>query len=168
MRMWFLLPLMLVLGALETVLARLAGVVSLRIDLSVMLVVFLSVRSGGAEGAALALLLGLCQDSFSNTPAGLHGLTALATWSGLRIVSRWLIAQRLSVQIGLLLGAGVFARMLSLLLVIGSGADPHLFTIGLAWTPLQLLLQLGLTLPVWSLARRLCDPHDRRLRPARA
>lgn len=166
--MWLLVPLMLALGALETVLARLAGVVSLRIDLAVMLVVFLSVRAGGADGAALALLVGLCQDSFSNTPAGLHGLTALATWSGLRLVSRWLIAQRLSVQLGLLLGAGLFARMLALLLMIGSGADARLFSVGLVWTPLQLLLQLALALPIWSLARRLCDPHDQRLRPARA
>lgn len=168
MRLWLLLPLMVALGAVENTLASLAGVVALRVDLSVVWAVFLAVRVGGAEGAALALLLGLCHDSVSNTPFGLHGLVGLATWSALRLASRWLMVQRLSVQLGLILGAGVFARLLSLPLAVGLGADSHLAGSVLAWMPLQVLLQAGLAPILWSLARRVCDPHDRRLRPARA
>jgi rod shape-determining protein MreD len=165
--MWAIVPLFVILAAAETSLARLAGIVSVRADIAIILVVFLAVRRGGAEGALLSWLLGLCQDSLSLAPWGLHGLIALATWSGLRLAGRWLLSQRRSIQVGMLVAASIFARLLVLLLAAAAGAEHRLVLSGLAWTPLHVLAQALLALPVWALARKLCDPGDLYLHPAR-
>jgi hypothetical protein len=76
----FAAALSLVLLALESVLVKYLGLTLARIDVTVAIVAFLSLRAGLLEGASGAFVVGYLLDLMSGRPTGLYTFLAVLTF----------------------------------------------------------------------------------------
>jgi len=80
LRLLFAAALALVLLAVESVLVKYLGLTVARIDVTVAIVAFLSLRSGLLEGASGAFAVGYLLDMMSGRPTGLYTFLAVFTF----------------------------------------------------------------------------------------
>jgi hypothetical protein len=121
-RLVFAAALALVLLALESVLVKYLGLTVARIDVTVAIVAFLSLRAGLLEGAAGAFAVGYLLDLMSGRPTGLYTFLAVLTFL-LGRIARSLLEVR---------GAGGFA-----LFAMGADAVHGLLALGVTWLTSQ-------------------------------
>ncbi|HXX32191.1 MAG TPA: hypothetical protein VEJ89_15930 [Myxococcaceae bacterium] len=80
MRVLFAVGLALLLLSVESVVVKYLGLTLARIDVTVAIVAFLSLRSGLLEGAAGAFAVGYLLDLMSGRPTGLYTFLAVLTF----------------------------------------------------------------------------------------
>jgi hypothetical protein len=118
MRVAFAAALALVLLALESVLVKYLGLTLARIDVTVAIVAFLSLRAGLLEGATGAFAVGYLLDLMSGRPTGLYTFLAVLTFL-LGRIARSLLEVR---------GALAFS-----LFAMGADAVHGLLALGVTW-----------------------------------
>ncbi|MBX7097856.1 MAG: hypothetical protein K1X89_09100 [Myxococcaceae bacterium] len=154
----------LLLLCVESVAVKSLGFSVTRVDVTLLLVVFLSLSAGLVEGAFAAFALGYLLDVFTGRPTGLFPFLAVLTYLVVRLGSVVVDAR----------GRGLFA------LVTGAAVVAHgLFATFFTWLtsraaqspvasvsglPLQAVLTMAAALALWPLLQRL-DPGKERPEP---
>jgi hypothetical protein len=158
LRVFLLVLLGLFLLTLEGVVVRFLHWEIVRIDISLLLTVFVALEFDSMEGSILAFLLGVVQDSFAATVPGLLTTVNLVLWIFVRWARRFLLSGQTSVRLGLVFGSSLISGLLVIGLLDFAQADS-----GFLWLPLkmlvpQALLQMAMAVPVWWLVKRVLGP----------
>lgn len=143
----------LLLLVLESVAVKRLGLSVSRIDVTVVLVVFLAVRAERLEGGFASFAIGYLLDLMSGRPTGLYVFLAMLVFLLGRLASMLVEAR----------SAGTF-----LLFVAGADLGHSLLALFFTWTPIspwgiagQLLLSTLAALMLWPLLRRIDPGTDR-------
>ncbi|MBI3184778.1 MAG: hypothetical protein HYZ28_21790 [Myxococcales bacterium] len=150
----------LLLLVIESVAVKYLGFAITRIDVTVALVVFLSLRAGLLEGAFASFAIGYLLDVMSGRPTGLFVFLAVLVYLLGRLVSSLLDARSAPSFVLFVAGAEVAHSLLALFfgwMTSKSGTAPA--SVGALFAQLGLTLLAALLL--WPLLRRL-DPGTER------
>jgi len=151
----------LLLLSIESVLSRQLGLQVTRLDVTVVLIVFLGLRATTLEGAFAAFAMGYLLDVFTGRPTGLYPFLAVLTCVAARLLSSFVDARARAlfavICCGAALANGLLAAGFSALTSRGgSGA-----VVSLTGLPLEVLLCGFAAAAMWPLLRKI-DPADER------
>ncbi|MFZ5469051.1 MAG: hypothetical protein ACOZIN_06375 [Myxococcota bacterium] len=161
MRFLITVGIALVLLAVESVVVRYLGLSVSRIDVTVALVVFLSIRASVAEGAFSSFAIGYLLDVMSGRPTGLYPFLAVLTFVLARLPSALVEVRGPTLFVLFAAGADLFHGLLGAFfswLTSPAGTVP---TAALSGLPLQVLLTAVAARLMWPLLRRI-DPGSER------
>ncbi|MBK7859515.1 MAG: hypothetical protein IPJ65_13005 [Archangiaceae bacterium] len=148
--------------SIEAVLTRELGLEVTRLDITVVLVVFLGLRATTLEGGFAAFAIGYLLDVFSGRPTGLYPFLAVLTFLLARAVSAFVDARARALFAvvcgGAAVGNGVLAAFFSWL-TSRSGSSAT-FT-SLTGLPLQTALCVLAAALLWPLLRKLDPAYER-------
>jgi rod shape-determining protein MreD len=147
--------------SVESVLTRQLGLEVTRLDVTLVLVVFLGLRSTTLEGAFASFAIGYLLDVFTGRPTGLYPFLAVLTFLLTRMLSSLVDARARAlfafICAAAALGHGLLAAFFSWL-TSRSGAGTMVSLSGL---PLEVLLSGFAAALMWPLLRKI-DPADER------
>ncbi len=160
--MRFLLTVALALGLLtvESVVVKYLGLSLVRIDVTVVLVVFLALRSGMLEGAVSAFSVGYLLDVMSGHPTGLYPFLAVLVFLVVRLGGAVVDARSpvafMAFTAAAELGHGLLAAFFNWM-TSKEGQVPA----SLSVLPLQVLLTVIAAVALWPLLKRFEAPQER-------
>jgi rod shape-determining protein MreD len=161
MRFAATVALALLLLSVESVLSRQLGLEVTRLDVTIVLIVFLGLRSTMLEGAFAAFAIGYLLDVFTGRPTGLYPFLAVLTFVVTRLLSSFVDARARAlfavVCCGAALANGLLAAFFSALTSRGGGGT----VVSLTGLPLEVLLCGFAAAAMWPLLRKI-DPADER------
>ena len=147
--------------SVESVLTRELGLEVTRLDVTLVLVVFLGLRATALEGAFAAFCIGYLLDVFTGRPTGLYPFLSVLVFLVARLLSSFVDARARAlfavICAGAALGHGLLAAFFSWL-TSRSGAGTMVSLSGL---PLEVLLCGFAAAAMWPLLRKI-DPADER------
>src|SRR5262249_2468692 len=147
--------------SVESVLTRELGMQVTRIDVTLVLVVFLGLRAATLEGAFASFVIGYLLDVFTGRPTGLYTFLAVLVFLLTRMLSSLVDARSRAlfaiVCAGAALGHGLLAAFFSWLTSRSGGGTMA----SLAGLPLEVTLCSVAAAVMWPLLRRL-DPGTER------
>jgi rod shape-determining protein MreD len=151
----------LVLLSVEAVLTQKLGFTVTRLDVTLVLVVFLGLRSPNLEGAFAAFAIGYLLDVFTGRPTGLYPFLGVLTFLLMRTLSAFVDA-RAKGLFALVCGAaafghGMLAAFFSWLTSRGGAGT----MVSLSGLPLQVLLCTLAAPLMWPLLRKLDPAYER-------
>ena len=153
-RLLFAAALALVLLALESVLVKYLGLTLARIDVTVAIVAFLSLRAGLLEGAFGAFAVGYLLDLMSGRPTGLYTFLAVLTFL-LGRVARSLVEVRGMVGFALFaMGADAVHGLLALLVTWLTSKTWGVAVLSPAGLPLEVVLTGAAAFCLYPLLQR--------------
>jgi rod shape-determining protein MreD len=148
--------------SIEAVITRELGLDVARLDITLVLVVFLGLRAATLEGAFAAFAIGYLLDVFTGRPTGLYPFLAVLTFLLTRMLSSFVDARARGlfavVCAGAALGHGLLAAFFSWLTSRSGSSGTFISLTGL---PLQALLCLGAAALMWPLLRKLDPAYER-------
>jgi rod shape-determining protein MreD len=153
-RIIWLIPLAMLLLALESALFRVFFVEAWRPDCILLLVVFLAFRSGTLAGIVV-FVMGFMADSFAGTTHGMLTSVYLMIWAVVRVMLVFFIPDRRTVQFGLLVAMSLLANLLEALLLSMTDVGPEPVSRLMTLMAPMVVLHVILAIPVWALAERL-------------
>jgi len=161
MRAAIMLGLTLLLLSVESVAVKLFGFSVTRIDVTLVLVVFLGLRANPVEGAFTAFGVGYLLDVFTGRPTGLYPFLAVLVFLLVRLLASFVDARARGL-FALMAGAATFGH--ALLAVFFSwltslGGTGTVAT--LSGVPLQVGLSLVTAFLIWPLLLKLDPGHER-------
>jgi rod shape-determining protein MreD len=147
--------------SIESVFTRQLGLEVTRLDVTLMLVVFLGLRAATLEGAFASFAIGYLLDVFTGRPTGLYPFLAVFIFLMARMASSFVDA-RARALFALLCGAsalahGLLAAFFSWLTSRSGGGT----IISLTGLPLQALLVTLTAALMWPLLRKLDPAYER-------
>jgi rod shape-determining protein MreD len=149
----------LLLLAVESVLVQSVGLQVTRIDVTVVLVVFLGLRASLVEGAFTAFAVGYLLDVFTGRPTGLYPFLAVLVFLLARLGASLIDARARALFAlacaGGTLVHGLLATFFTWLTARAAGAPGA----QLSGLPLQVLLTALAGALLWPLLRKLIDPN---------
>src|SRR5262245_42958807 len=151
----------LVFLSLEAVVTRELGLQVTRLDVTLVLLVFLGLRAATLEGAFAAFAIGYLLDVFTGRPTGLYPFLAVLTFLLTRMLSSFVDARARGL-FALLCGAsalahGLLAAFFSWLTSRSGGGT----IISLTGLPLQAFLCAVAATLMWPLLRKLDPAYER-------
>ena len=161
MRIAVMLALTLLLLCLESVAVKVFGFSVTRIDVTLVLVVFLGLRANTVEGAFSAFSVGYLLDVFTGRPTGLYPFLAVLVFLLVRLLASFVDARARGLY-ALMAGAATFAHALLAIFfswltsVSGGGAVAPL-----SGVPLQVALATVVAFLLWPLLLKLDPGQDR-------
>jgi cell shape-determining protein MreD len=161
MRSAIMLVLTLVLLCIESVAVKVFGFSVTRIDVTLVLVVFLGLRANTVEGAFTAFSIGYLLDVFTGRPTGLYPFLAVLVFLLVRLLSSFVDARARGL-FSAMAGAATFGHALlavffSWLTSLSGGGT----VATLSGVPLQLGLSLVTAFLLWPVLLKL-DPGQER------
>lgn len=161
MRIAITLLLTLALLCVESVAVKVFGFSVTRIDVTLVLVVFLGLRANTVEGAFTAFGVGYLLDAFTGRPTGLYPFLAVLVFLLVRLLASFVDA-RARVLYAALSGAATFGHALlavffSWLTSLSGGGTAST----LSGVPLQIALSCVTAFVLWPLLMKL-DPGQER------
>jgi rod shape-determining protein MreD len=158
MKLLVTVVLALVTLTLESVAVKNLGLVVTRIDVTVVLLVFLALRAGLVEGAFSAFAVGYLLDVMSGYPTGLYPFLGVLTYLLVRLAAAW-VDVRSPIAFALLTGGADFGHtLLAALFTWLTSKEGEVATAWVSGLPLQLLLTVSAALVLWPLLRRFEAP----------
>jgi len=154
LRLLFAAALALVLLVLESVLVKYLGLTLARIDVTVAIVAFLSLRAGLLEGASGAFAVGYLLDLMSGRPTGLYTFLAVLTFL-LGFAVRSLVEVRGPAAFALFaMGADAVHGLLALLVTWLTSKTAGVAVLSPAGLPLEVLLTGAAAFCLYPLLQR--------------
>lgn len=160
--MRFVLPAVLafVLLCVESVVVRQLGMSLVRFDVTVVLLVFLALRSNLLEGALSSFVVGYLLDAMCGRPTGLYTFLGVLLFLVVRLFGALVEVRSLLLFLVFVLGAslshGVLAAVLSSVSSQSGGAWA-----GLTGLPTQAILSVLCAIGLWPLLLRMDPGRDR-------
>lgn len=147
--------------SLEAVVTRQLGLEVTRLDLTLVLVVFLGLRASTLEGAFASFAIGYLLDVFTGHPTGLYPFLSVLTFLLTRMLSSFVDA-RARALFAVICGAaamghGLLAAFFSWLTSRSGGGT----FVSLSGLPLQVLLAIVAAAALWPLLRKLDPAYER-------
>lgn len=152
----------LALGLLcvEAVLVRRLGLAVARLDVTIVLVVFLSIRAGMQEGALSCFAIGYLLDVMSGHASGLYPFLAVLIFLLVRLVVALVDVRSRPLFVGLVAASSIVHSLIAALLTQASTQAGGLWP-ALSGLPLQTALCALAAMLLWPMLRRMDPGRDR-------
>lgn len=148
--------------AVASVFAQTFGMALTRIDVVMVLVVFLGLRANTSEGALGAFALGYMLDVFSGRPTGLFPFLAVLTFLLVRLAAGLVDARSRATYALFVAGATAINALLATFFNwLTSSTEDGPVVISLGGLPMQVVLTALAAVLLWPLLRRFDPANDR-------